>query len=431
LARTHHGRTEDTVVLTTVVWLHRGVAISDWAITAARSKVAHHAETRLRLETFVFDTPLAVSALARSLAVGNCPPIAINIKFAGTRFALHLSRIFIFTRVTENHVISTKMKRTHIEDQSLVDHNQKVEIPSEIWLRLLRDVVQGTEIKIYCYFADAGRPPPKEKKGVLPQWRQVTFLHLVCRAWHAWMGDALKQLSSLSWATMIWTVQHCDEYQHQGPVDLLALFPSVQYMDISPQWTQTRMASRVCCQYLQRLSNLTALNLKLSRDDHADVHHPPFHLLTNLKSLSLRGNTMTTLAHILSIKTQLTELDVSGCGPQLDLFFINEFTALQTLSVMNCRHVDVDRLRGLSSLKRLDLRGISWSAQSASYPFSAVDYRFLCDMTGLEELTLTRYDMARTIDPSAVRRVEAIKDLRVLEHCRPYPFPRDSFCREL
>lgn len=327
------------------------------------------------------------------------------------------------------------MKRTHGEqllsviDATASDNSKKETpvIPREIWLRLLRDVVEGTEIKIYCHLIEAGRGPPKEKEGVLPQWRQATFLRQVCTAWYAWMRDALKQLSSLSWATMIWTIQRRDEYRHDGPTDLLALFPSVQYMDVSPQWTQTQMASRVCRQYLHRLPNLTALNLKLSKDDHADVSVSPFHLLTNLRSLSLRGNSVTTMIHLNLLKKQLTELDVSGCGDQLDLFFISEFTALQTLSMVNCRCIYADRLRALHGLKRLDLRGISCSDQVMT-----PDYRFLCEMTGLQELTLTGRDIDRAQDlVAARRRIEAIKNLRVLEHYRPYPFPRDSFCREL
>lgn len=87
-------------MLTTVVWLHRDVGISDRAVTTTRSQVSRHTEPRLQLETSVIDTPFAVGAFACSLTIGDSPLVTMNVQFARTRFALHLRKNFIFfTRV--------------------------------------------------------------------------------------------------------------------------------------------------------------------------------------------------------------------------------------------------------------------------------------------------------------------------------------------
>lgn len=330
------------------------------------------------------------------------------------------------------------MKREHGE--CVAKWGELPHLPDDAWSHILCQVIQQTEIVIAWHGMTTGWDDDTTRLAAAvgdhrrprsQRW-QLMMLHRVCKRWpqHVLL-PGMHQLQSLEWGAAMWFLnRHYNMYRYKvstpgmSAQPLLSLFPSLTYLDISPQWGEPQLAGEVCSTQLHQWTGLRALNLRMDTRYHEPMMTPYFQKLTNLQSLSLRGNDHISVHNITPIIPTLTELDISGALTTFDTRQITLFTNLRSLTVVENYGLRLPVLSHLTGLTRLDMRGLSRNYHSRHY-------LLLRPLTRLQELTLSSNDL---LDGTAHDKSEMNTyiekcvsmgiDLSIVDHLRPYPFPR-------
>jgi hypothetical protein len=334
------------------------------------------------------------------------------------------------------------MKREHKEcEQS--GSPELPELPDDAWSQILCQVVQQTEIVIAWHHMTTGWDDDTTRRASAAspkhrprsqRWQLVT-LHKVCKRWpQHLLLPSMKHLQSLEWGAAMWFLnRNYTLYRYKvssarmSAHPLLTLCPSLTYLDISPQWGEPQLADEVCSTQLHQWTGLRALNLRLDDRYHEPLMTLNFQKLTNIQCLSLRGNDQITVNSILPLIPTLTELDISGALHLFHTYRLTLFTNLRTLTVVENRDINPVALSRMTNLTRLDLRGIPIG-------FRGRQHIYLSTLTRLTQLTMSSNDLRcdgygygadrSQLDAYIESRVMAGTDVTIVDHCRPYPFPR-------
>jgi hypothetical protein len=337
-------------------------------------------------------------------------------------------------------------KRVNSDSSLLVakkGDDNPVHLPSDVWISVLHQVVKSTEILISWHMmltgwapCDTRDPLPADTPPRREQRWQFLILCRVCRQWSGFMlGGVVKQLRSLEWGTAMLLLRRQQEQQQQEerqqrvPLDTKALpkhCPSLTYLDVSPVWGNVTVSNDLCQNQLNQFSHLTALNLRFNSqcvENRPRLLAPDFSNLTNLRSLSMRGNNISTFYDIAPLIPTLTELDCSGSLWSFRMDFLDQFTTLRSLTIVDNPAVHMYTLHRMTQLTRLDLRGLP---KGPVAPLST-----LFALTQLTALTLSERDIPLAQDRAVWwycfrRELPSLGKFAILDHHRPFPFPYAS-----
>ena len=287
---------------------------------------------------------------------------------------------------------------------TLIDYH----LPGELWIWVL--VLRINEAWSY-----------DESSG--SQIHQIAFCQRVSKAWLAWTRWTVpRQLRCVQWDALSYY-----EWLHSEPrkplIDVLPAITCLEYYPCVDDSGQSALCALVT-PLLYELTNLTALRLTLDREAHRLIDVPDLRRLSNLRSLSLQGNSLITAPSLAPLAASLTELDLTDNTRSLPISTLRGFTALRSLTLINTGfNLNTSITPFVTSLTHPDVRGSYRPDQSHQ-----MLQRTLVHYTNLTSLTLHASDFGytrETLETLVADQLTQVTRLNVTDRLREgLLFPR-------